>query len=947
MANEEALIDLGEAISDGATVDWTAAESRADGAEARTLVRQLKLIADIVELHRHLNTAAAPTSAEVTTTGKAEPSRTWGHLRLLEKVGHGAFGEVYRAWDTRLDREVALKLLHRPASRSGSASAVVEEGRLLARVHHANVVTVYGAERIDDRVGIWMEFIHGRTLEQLLREHGPYGAREAAIVGIDLCRALAAIHQAGLLHRDIKAHNVMRAEGGRTVLMDFGTGRESGELLIPGADLAGTPLYLAPELYRDGQATAASDLYSLGVLLYHLVTAAYPVAGRNLDEMRSALGRGSQQRLRDARPDLPQRFIEAVEAALSPDPHQRPESAGALEAMLTGVVAAAAAAVPRAPVAEAINEGDRSDERPAVRLPARPEPVERPRPARGATPPSASERGWGPASAEEGRTARSGQALRLPARPESVEERTARSGQAAAEIDVVVPPVRGWWTSRRVWVAAAAAVVVLALAAVPLLRRPPPPSASAPAAAIPAQIRSLAVLPLVNLSGDASQEYLADGITEVLTADLSKIGALRVISRTSAMRFKAAQRPVGEIAKALTVQALVQGSVARVGSRVRVAVQLIDGPRDQHLWAETYERDMGDVLGLQAEIARTIADRVSAKLRPEEAKRLAGRRAVRADAQDAYLRARHAFREYSVAGYERAVALFEEAVRVDPDYAMAHAGLSEAYRYLSHFSTKLPHQVMIDRARAAAVRSLDLEESGSALASLAQIKFLYDWDWRGAEEAFARAVEIDPNDASTRHFYALFLAARGRLDDAEDQITRARDLDPLTPLNSSSFGAILYYKRRYADAVSLYQSILREDPSFAIAHFGLAWAYSAMNRPADAVVEIERALADAPDALKLAERVRIQAQAGPRAEALRQYDDLLREAAARTWRVPKSAEAWIHAALGDRDRAFGLLARAFEERDPEVLYLKVDPRADPLRNDPRFAGFLERLGVQP
>ena len=287
--------DLADAILDGTPIDWAAAESSPDGT-ARPLVSQLRVLAAVAALHRG-------TTLSASTLSKATPSRLeekaadapvlWGHLRLVERIGRGAFGELYRAWDTRLDREVALKLLPAgPSSGDRVASAILQEGRLLARVRHPNVVTIYGAEQIADQIGLWMEFVRGHTLEQILDQRKVVSAAEAVGIGLELCRAMSAVHGAGLLHRDIKTHNVMRAEDGRIVLMDFGTGRDLED--DAGSDLAGTPLYLAPEVLEGQPATVRSDIYSLGVLLYHLVTGAYPVHARTLRELRRAHERGER-----------------------------------------------------------------------------------------------------------------------------------------------------------------------------------------------------------------------------------------------------------------------------------------------------------------------------------------------------------------------------------------------------------------------------------------------------------------------------------------------------------------------------------------------------------------------------------------------------------------------------------------------------------------------------
>jgi Tol biopolymer transport system component len=322
------------AIGAGRSVDWAAIESSADAGGSSGLLQQLKIVESIAQVHRSFANQSEDATRTAALLGNGAQ---WGPLRIIELAGQGAFGDVYRAWDLRLDREVALKLLNRSSSSSASVgSDVIDEARLLARVRHPNVVTVYGADRIDGQVGLWMEFVRGRTLESVLRDHGPLSAREAALIGLDLCHALSAVHRAGLLHRDVKAQNVVREAGGRLVLMDFGTGREGLDDLR--ADVAGTPLYLAPEIFAGVPATTRSDIYSVGVLLYHLVTASYPVRGRTVADLREAQLRGERSWLRDERPDLPDAFVEAIERALNANPDVRFESAGAMEAALAPVV---------------------------------------------------------------------------------------------------------------------------------------------------------------------------------------------------------------------------------------------------------------------------------------------------------------------------------------------------------------------------------------------------------------------------------------------------------------------------------------------------------------------------------------------------------------------------------------------------------------------------------
>lgn len=318
---------LARAILDRTAVDWEQAESGADES-IRHVIRELKVIAGIEGVHGRplLRSAATPPPREHADDQLIE---AWGPLQLVQKIGEGAYGEVFRAWDPRLDREVALKLLplgHAPGARP--TSSIVHEGRLLARVRHPNVVTIFGAEEISGRIGLWMELVHGRTLEQIVKHDGPFSAVETVRIGTEICAALSAVHHAGLLHRDIKAHNVMLADGGRVVLMDFGTGREVEDR--SSSDLAGTPLYLAPEVLGGGPATPQSDVYSLGVLLYHLLTGSYPVRTTPLRDGRGAHDLRDRIPLRTLRPDVRRSLVRVIERGCEPRPECRYPSVDAL-----------------------------------------------------------------------------------------------------------------------------------------------------------------------------------------------------------------------------------------------------------------------------------------------------------------------------------------------------------------------------------------------------------------------------------------------------------------------------------------------------------------------------------------------------------------------------------------------------------------------------------------
>ena len=338
--DDHPMIEVASRIADGTSVDWQKERGSARDEAQREILRYLEIVQEIVQGHRSLNTEATLVATDPKAAAAAQAStglRHWGRLELSRVVGAGSFGEVYRAWDGNLGREVALKLLH-PDSQRIQRDAVLREGQLLARVRHPNVVVVYGAEEHDGRVGMWMEFVEGRTLEDLVREQGALGAREAALIGMDLCRALTAVHNAGLVHRDVKTRNVMRAAGGRIVLMDFGAGIEAVPAAGESRSLAGTPLYMAPEITRGEPASAGADVYSLGVLLFHLVTGRYPVQGANFDAVRRAHAAGERRLLREARADLPDAFVSAVERALAASPAERFATAGQFEQALAATL---------------------------------------------------------------------------------------------------------------------------------------------------------------------------------------------------------------------------------------------------------------------------------------------------------------------------------------------------------------------------------------------------------------------------------------------------------------------------------------------------------------------------------------------------------------------------------------------------------------------------------
>ena len=348
MANDpddpEVLSSVAASISDGALIEWEKVARQVKQGDDSVL-DELRVLEQIAKFHQSAQQGGALDA--VAAENEAPDPKGWAHFLILGRIGRGSFGNVYRAHDTKLQCDIALKLMRDGSDSPANLSRVLKEARLLARVRHPNVVTVYGADQVDGRVGLWMELVRGTTLEDLLQRQGTFGAREASVIGLDMCRAVAAVHREGLIHGDIKAHNVMREEGGRNVLMDFGTGKDLDldflRAYMGGADdFAGTPLYLPPEVFTGSARTKTADVYSLGVLLFRLVTKRYPVEGETRADVEAAHQRHTRTHLRDVRPDLPDEFVTIVERALDQDPNRRFQTAGAFERALAGFLGASA-----------------------------------------------------------------------------------------------------------------------------------------------------------------------------------------------------------------------------------------------------------------------------------------------------------------------------------------------------------------------------------------------------------------------------------------------------------------------------------------------------------------------------------------------------------------------------------------------------------------------------
>ena len=465
-------------------------------------------------------------------------------------------------------------------------------------------------------------------------------------------------------------------------------------------------------------------------------------------------------------------------------------------------------------------------------------------------------------------------------------------------------------------------------------RRPAPPN-----------IASIVVLPFQNLSSDATQDYLVDGVTDALIGDLAKLGALRVISRTSAMHYKGSQKSLPEIAKELNVDAAVEGTVQRSGDRVHVRAQLIHAASDSHLWAADYDRDFRDVLDLQSEVARAIAGEIRIRLTPTEQKLLVPKRTVAREAIDNYLQGRYFYNRRTEQDMRKALSYFERAINADGNYAQAYAGLADCYNQLGTAMIGAMSPLEGRRAAEAAARkALEIDnEVAEAHAALGFVSY-FNWNWATAEEEFKRSIELNPNYASAHSQYAHYLVARERIDEALAEINRAQELDPVSLAISSSRGYILENARRYEEAIEQLHRVTAIDPYHYQANWTLALTYLANHQIDQAIPASEKAVAAsgrAPAALGVMGLA--YGVAGRKHEANQILNELLQLQKQRY--VTPMALCYVYIGLGNNDQAFAWLEKAYQERSNHIAFFKVNPTVDPLRSDPRFVELLRRVGL--
>ena len=486
----------------------------------------------------------------------------------------------------------------------------------------------------------------------------------------------------------------------------------------------------------------------------------------------------------------------------------------------------------------------------------------------------------------------------------------------------------------RILLAVAVAVLLLAGAGYFLTRK-------TNRAAMSRGITAIAVLPLENLSHDPEQEYFADGMTEELITNLASISSLKVISRTSVMRYKKVRKPLPELAHELGVEAVVEGTVMRTGDRVRINAQLVHAPTDTHLWAASYDRELRDVFALSSEISQAIAHEVEANLSPAERQQFASARPVNPQAYEAYLHGEYYWNQRTTDGFNRAVELFGEAIRLDPSFAPAYAGLAKTYAIW--YYNPLPVEERLARARNAALRALALDDSlAEAHLARAYLMHRFEWNWDGAEAEFKRALQLNPGSMTAHQWYAIFLMSMGRFQEAVSEAQHIRSLDPLSPAAAATLGRVLYFARRFPEATQQLQSALQLDPNFVSARYDLAQIYAINGKAHEAVNELQQVRdQNRTDVSLLATLAYAYGKAGQTLQARALLADIQKRLPSE--HVAPSTMAFLFVGLADYDHAVSCFEREYSERGNYLPFLNTDPGLDPLRSNPRFQRLLSSL----
>ena len=793
------------------------------------------------------------------------------HYRILEKLGEGGMGVVYKAQDTTLDRFVALKFLpHHLTPNDAEKARFLQEAKAASALNHPNACTIFEISEENDQQFIVMEYVDGATLRQKLPVQK---LQDALTYALQIGEALHEAHSKGIVHRDIKCENIMVNSKNQIKVMDFGLAKLRGSLkLTKTSSTVGTLAYMAPEQIHGADIDARSDIFSFGVVLFEMLTGHMPFRGDHEAAMMYSILHDEPESVQKHRQDISADIDRIIRRALEKDPEDRYQHVDDMVSELR-------------------------------RLRKQSTRILRPTPGEIPTRPS------------------DGMILGTHA----VRQAPAGAGPAGQ------PRKR-----TRVFVVTGILLAVLAAGLIGYISF----------FGNPQSIDSLAVLPFENVGADPNTEYLSDGITESLINSLSQLSHLTVRSRTSVFHYKGKDVDPLKAGKDLGVKAVLVGRVTQRGDNLLISTELVDVSNGNHIWGDQYNRKLSDILTVQEEISKAMSQQLKVKLVGEDEKKLTKRSTENTESYQLYLRGRFYWNKRKADDLRKAIDYFNQAIEKDPGYALAYAGLASAYAVFPEYSS-LPAKDYVPKTEAAAKKALELDATlAEPHAALGLVMYTYQWDWKGAEKEFRRAIELNPDNPTTYHWYCLCLRGQGKFEEALSEIKRAQELDPLSLIIVTNVGEVLYYLRHDDLAIEQFKKVLELDPTFSLAHMDLGVLYARQSNYDEAIRELQevRQLIGTNNPYGMGNLGYVYARGGKEDEAVKTLNQLI-ELSKKGYALSVQI-ACVYAGLGHKDKAFEWIGKGYSERNPYMRDLKTAFVWDDLRSDSRYSAMLKKIGLE-
>jgi len=857
-------------------------------------------VESLLDFHdRAENFIEAPPSdvaADWLAVEESRAGQTIGHYQLIRRIGRGGMGEVYLARDARLGRHAALKLLQTSLTQDAArVRRFRQEARAASALNHPNILTIYEVGQADSMAGgaqfIAAEFVDGQTLRELCRSEGlALGA--ALDLLIQVAGALAAAHEAGIIHRDIKPENIMLRKDGLVKVVDFGIAKLTEQAMRPHGPsfarvttqpgvLMGTVSYMSPEQARGLEVDERSDLFSLGVVMYELLTGRAPFEGETTGDLLVALLAGEPRPLTRYVAKLPKALQEIIDRALAKSVERRYQTARELGADLK-------------------------------RLKEELEFAARLKEQRG--------------SKDDILTLTVGVAFNVA--EHSTFETLHEVKPSRSRGDARFAGLRGLLRQRGIVLATMTLALIIIAAALAWRRFAPHEIA----------FDSVAVLPFANAADDPEMAYLPDGLTENLIDSLSQLPDLRVSAHSTVSGYKGREIDPRQAGKELHAQAVITGRVGRQGDRLIIHVEMVDTADGSRVWGDEFHRARSEIVAAQRDIAREIAAKLRRRLSPGAQQQLDRRHSNDSKAYELYAQGRHLYLQYTRESQEKALDYYRQAVAQDSRYALAYCGIVDVYAGFS--SVYLPSNEAMPKAREAALNAIELDETlPEAHQAMAVVKWFGDWDWAGAEREFERALQINPNFVQARVYYTNFLLQQKRFEEALQVIRQARTYDPASLRVMSREGDVYLFMREYDRAIEIYNKVHDISPDFAPNQRSLSLALSLQGRHQEAIEQLKQLQTTTDIELKAG----LYARVGQRDESLKLLRELKSRAAHEY--VSSVSLARVYIGLGDKEQALVWLRKAYDERSAYLVNIGVHPAYDPLRSDPRFNELLRDIGL--